>query len=152
MKELANKVAVITGAGGGLGRALSLACARRGMRLVLADVDPDGIEQTAALVHEKCPEVEPVTQRVDVSKYEEVERLALLATQRFAGAHLLFNNAGVGVAAPIWENTVADWQWVTNVNLYGVAWGMRAFTPLGTGLGAANVRGSVRIGAAAWCA
>lgn len=65
-----------------------------------------------------------------MSQFEQVAALAQLAIQRFEGVHLLFNNAGVGVTAPVWENTVSDWHWVTNVNLYGVAWGVKAFTPI----------------------
>ncbi len=130
MKVLANKVAVVTGAGGALGRALALACARRGMRLVLADVDSGSLAQTGDLIRDEVPGAEWVSLRVNVSKYEEVESLATLACERFGGAHLLFNNAGVGMAAPIWENTADDWQWVTSVNLFGVAWGVRAFAPI----------------------
>jgi NAD(P)-dependent dehydrogenase (short-subunit alcohol dehydrogenase family) len=130
LKELVNKVSVVTGAGGGLGRELALACGRRGMKLVLADVDPANLAATVALIHQQLPATEIASLRVDVSQYEQVEALASLARDRFGGAHVLFNNAGVGVTAPIWENTVADWQWVTNVNLYGVAWGIKAFVPI----------------------
>ncbi len=130
MKDLENKVAVVTGAGGGLGRELAFACARRGMKLVLADIGCASLEISADLIRQEWPGVEIALSRVDVSQYEQLEALARLACDRFGGAHLLFNNAGVGVTAPIWENTVADWQWVTNVNLYGVAWGIKAFAPI----------------------
>lgn len=130
MKNLSGKVAVITGGGSGLGREFAFCCARRGMKLVLADVDEAGLVESVRLLKEKTPALDVATLRVDVSRIEQVEALAQLAQQRFGGAHLLFNNAGVGVGGPIWENTVADWQWVLNVNLFGVAWGIKAFTPL----------------------
>lgn len=130
MKDLNGKVAVITGGGSGLGREFAHCSARRGMKLVLADVDETGLVETVRLLKEHTPGIEVITQRVDVSRLEQVEALARLALERFGGAHVLFNNAGVGAGGPIWENTVADWQWVLNVNLFGVAWGIKAFMPM----------------------
>jgi len=130
MKDLNGKVSVITGAGGGLGRELAMACARRRMKLVLADVEAGNLEATRTLIQQELPDTDIATQPVDVAKFEQVAALAQLTMQRFGGVHLLFNNAGVGVTAPLWENTVSDWQWVTQVNLYGVAWGVKAFTPI----------------------
>jgi NAD(P)-dependent dehydrogenase (short-subunit alcohol dehydrogenase family) len=68
--------------------------------------------------------------RCDVSRGEEVEALAKLATDTFGSVHLLFNNAGVGAGGLVWENTVKDWEWVLGVNLWGVIHGVRVFTPL----------------------
>lgn len=130
MKELKGKVAVITGGGSGLGRELALACARRGMKLLLADVDEPGMAETARLAGAARGGTEIDTMRVDVSKLEQVEALAQRAKTHFGGAYLLFNNAGVSCGGPLWEHTVADWQWVLGVNLQGVAWGIKAFVPL----------------------
>lgn len=130
MKNLNGKVAVITGGGSGLGRELALACARRGMKLVLADVDETGMAETLRLVEQERPGTDGATMLVDVSKLEQVEALADFARQRFGGAHLLFNNAGVSVGGPLWDFTAADWQWVSGVNLFGVAWGIKAFVPM----------------------
>lgn len=130
MKDLNSKVAVITGGGSGLGRELALCCAARGMRLVLGDVDEAGMTETVRLVEEKHPGTESATLKVDVSRPEDVEALANLARERFGAAHVVFNNAGVAVNGPIWENTPADWHWVMGVNVYGVSWGIRAFVPM----------------------
>ncbi len=130
MKYLSNKVAVITGGGSGLGRELALCCAARGMKLVLGDVDEAGLSETLRLVEERQPAMESAKLKVDVSRMEDVEALAQLAKDRFGAAHVVFNNAGVAVNGPIWENTPADWHWVMGVNVYGVSWGIRAFVPM----------------------
>ncbi|QJD58855.1 SDR family NAD(P)-dependent oxidoreductase [Pseudomonas sp. gcc21] len=130
MQDLKGKVAVITGGGSGLGRELALCCAARGMNLVLGDVDEKGMQETLRLVEEKAPGTESATMRLDVSKLEQVQEFAALAKSRFGGAHVLFNNAGVSVGGPVWMNTQADWEWVMGVNLYGVVWGIKAFTPM----------------------
>jgi len=130
MKNLQGKVVVITGAGSGLGRELARVCAGRGMKLVLADVDEPGMAQTLAEIREAVPEVAAVSMRVDVSKLDEVQALATLARESFDAAHVVFNNAGVSAGGPLWEATEADWQWVTGVNVYGVAWGIQSFVPM----------------------
>ncbi len=122
-------VAVITGGGSGLGRALALACAARGMHLVLADVDETGLAASVAEIMARSPDCEVLTQRVDVSKLDQIEALADASFARFGRVDWLFNNAGVGVNGPIWENSERDWQWVLGVNLLGVAWGIKAFVP-----------------------
>lgn len=126
MKELNGKVAVITGAGSGFGRELALLCAQEGMRLVLADVDAGGLEQTRALLPEGTP---ALLQRCDVSQGWQVEQLAQRTVSEFGGAQLLFNNAGVALAGPIWTSTEQDWSWALGVNLMGVVHGIRAFVP-----------------------
>lgn len=130
MQDFQGKVAVITGGGSGLGRELALSCAARGMHLVLGDVDEKGMQETVRLVAEAHPATESVTMKLDVSKLDQVEALAELCKSRFGAAHLIFNNAGVSVGGPAWENTVADWEWVMGVNLYGVVWGVKVFTPM----------------------
>lgn len=125
MKALAAKVAVVTGAGSGIGRELAVACAREGMKVVLADVDEAGMAQTAR----QLGGAESLSVRCDVSRWEEVEALAGQAEWRFGAVHLLFNNAGVAVCGPAWTTTAEEWQWVLGVNLMGVAHGIRAFVP-----------------------
>ncbi|POZ99405.1 hypothetical protein C4E44_35175, partial [Pseudomonas sp. MWU12-2312b] len=89
MKDLNGKVSVITGAGAGLGRELAMACARRRMKLVLADVEAGNLEATRTLIQQELPDTDIATLPVDVSKFEQVAALAQLAMQRFGGVHLL---------------------------------------------------------------
>jgi NAD(P)-dependent dehydrogenase (short-subunit alcohol dehydrogenase family) len=123
--ELQGKVAVITGAAGGLGLALARRCLERGMRLVLADVDGAALAAAA----QQLPAAERVTAEVDVTRGDQVDSLARLAYQRFGAVHLLFNNAGVGLVKPVADTTSNDWSWVLGVNLWGVIHGIAAFLP-----------------------
>ena len=128
MDDFKGKVAVTTGAGSGFGREFARLGASLGMHLVLADIQPDALEEIRAEVSATGAQV--VASVVDVSKGDQVEALAAAALQRFGGVHLLFNNAGIGTAGLIWENSVSDWEWALGVNLWGVIHGVRAFTPL----------------------
>lgn len=125
MRELHGKTAVITGAGSGFGRELAVVCADEGMRLVLADVDEAGLRGTV----ERLDGADAERVACDVSKSGDVERLAEVADERFDGAQLLFNNAGVAVAGPTWTTTLDEWKWMLDVNLMGVVHGIRSFVP-----------------------
>lgn len=123
----AGRTAVITGAASGFGRELALQCAALGLNLVLTDVDEAGLERTRELagLDDGCV----LLQRCDVGDAAGVDALAAAARARFGGVHLLFNNAGVIAAGPLWKATPHDWTWVFNVNVMGVAHGIRAFVP-----------------------
>ncbi|HQR85748.1 MAG: hypothetical protein B7Y59_00175 [Burkholderiales bacterium 35-55-47] len=122
------KTAVLTGAGSGFGLECARIAARLGMNLVLVDVQQDALEQTANELTAQGANV--LACKVDVSDATAMEQLALQVQQRFGAPHLVFNNAGVGSGGLIWENSVADWQWVLGVNLWGVVHGVRLFTPM----------------------
>src|SRR5271165_1102239 len=128
MKEFAGKVAVITGAASGIGRAIAEWCVRAGMKVVLADIDDGPLNKTRAELEAMGGNVLCV--RTDVSKRSDVESLARKAFDTFGSVHLLFNNAGVAAGGPPWEATWNDWEWVIGVNLWGVIHGVKVFTPL----------------------
>lgn len=128
MKEFQNKVAVITGGASGFGREFANIGARLGMKLVLADVQQDALDKTAAELEAQGAQV--LAMRCDVRRAEQVQALADATMEKFGAVHLVFNNAGVGSGGLIWENSVADWEWVLGVNLWGVIHGVRIFTPL----------------------
>lgn len=155
--KLEQKVAVITGAGGGIGRELALACLAKGCRVVASDLDPDALHATFELAGK--PESMRV-QVADVSVADDMERLRDFAHAAYGETHLLINNAGVYAGAPAWEATVKDWQWVWGVNVMGVANGIRAFVPpmleAGTEGHVVNVASAAGLislpGAAVYCA
>jgi len=121
------KVAVVTGGGSGIGRALTLALAREGARVVVADVDEADAAETVRQV--TAAGAEGLAIRADVADRRQVETLADRVFDRYGATHILCNNAGVvvhgGLEAATWE----DWQWVVGVNLWGVVHGLLAFVP-----------------------
>ncbi len=122
-----DKVAVVTGAASGIGRALAAAFAAEGMRVVLADVEPAALDEAAHAIARGGART--IAVRTDVSKGEQVEALAVAAEKEFGAVHVLCNNAGVAVSGLSWTHTIADWEWVLGVNLWGVIHGVRAFVP-----------------------
>ena len=121
------KVAVITGAASGIGRGLARKAAREGMHVVLADIEAPALDEAAADVTALGAETLAVT--TDVSDGDAVEALAAAAYERFGAVHLVCLNAGVFQAGVSWQRTVADWEWVLAVNLWGPIHGVRAFVP-----------------------
>ena len=123
-----NKTAVLTGAGSGFGKECALIGAKAGMNLVLADVQADALQATV----NECLQLgaKVLAKTLDVSKAEQVEQLAQETFALFGAPHLVFNNAGVGAGGLVWENSLADWQWVLGVNLMGVVHGVKSFTPM----------------------
>ena len=120
--------AVITGAASGFGLEASRLAARRGMRVVMADVQADALEAAAAEIRGLGATVLPF--RLDVSKAAEVDALGAATRQAFGVPSFVFNNAGVGGGGLVWEHSARDWEWVIGVNLMGVAHGVRVFTPM----------------------
>lgn len=121
------KTAVLTGAGSGFGLEMARLAAREGMNVVMADVQADALDKAAAEVAALGAPVLPF--RLDVSRAAEMEALADAVQARFGTPHVVFNNAGVGTGGLIWEHSAADWEWVMNVNVMGVAHGVRVFVP-----------------------
>jgi NAD(P)-dependent dehydrogenase (short-subunit alcohol dehydrogenase family) len=129
MKEFKHKVAVITGAGSGIGRAIAERFAREGMKIVLADVEELPLSKAERELRDKGTDVIGVL--TDVSNAEDVERLARKSINTFGAVHILCNNAGVfGDFAPLWRQSLKDWEWVLGVNLWGVIHGIKAFVPI----------------------
>jgi NAD(P)-dependent dehydrogenase (short-subunit alcohol dehydrogenase family) len=128
MQAFEGKVAVITGAASGLGRAFAEQSAALGMRLALADIDSHALADTAATLRKAGAEVVAVP--TDVSDAGAVEALARKTLDSYGKAHLLFNNAGVGASGLAWEMSANDWAWVFGVNVMGVAHGVRVFAPI----------------------
>lgn len=119
--------AFITGAGGGLGRALAVQLAQRGGRLALCDTHAERLAESVAAVQAAGGEAE--AHALDVTDAAAVEHTAEVAWRRWDGLDLVINNAGVACAGPVGEVPLADWHWAIDVNLWGVIHGCHAFAP-----------------------
>lgn len=128
MQNLSGKVAVITGAASGIGLAVARLCAEEGMRVVLADIEQTSLDSVVSEFTENDYDVIGV--QVDVSKLADVERMAAETLAAFGKVHFLFNNAGVSSGSTIWETSLQDWEWVMGVNVMGVVYGIKVFTPI----------------------
>ncbi len=131
MKSFRGRTAVITGAASGFGLELSRLAAREGMNVVMVDVQQDALNTAQSEVQVLAAEQggKTLAHRLDISKAGEVEALGAAVLAAFGVPHLVINNAGVGAGGLVWENTVADWEWVLGVNLMGVVHGVRVFVP-----------------------
>ena len=128
MQELTGKVAVVTGAASGIGRALSDRAAAEGMAVVMADVEAPALAAAAAEVRATGARVLDVV--TDVADEPAIAHLADAAFAEFGAVHLLCQNAGVsGGGGPSWEIPDNAWQWTFGVNLWSVVYGLRAFVP-----------------------
>ena len=128
MKDFRGKVAVVTGAASGIGRALAEELARQQMRVVLADVEQPALER--AVTELRVAELDVTGVVTDVSNLSSVENLAREARSIYGNVHVLCNNAGVGGSGRILhKSTIKDWQWILGINLWGVIYGTHVFVP-----------------------
>jgi NADP-dependent 3-hydroxy acid dehydrogenase YdfG len=127
MQELKNKVAVVTGGSGGIGKAIGQAMLAEGMKVVLADITEDTLSQTAKEF--ATPDLIGIP--VDVSDFDSLCSLRDKTIEHFGSVHVIVNNAAVGVGAKgsVWEHHLNDWRWSLDVNVMGVINGLNAFVP-----------------------
>jgi NAD(P)-dependent dehydrogenase (short-subunit alcohol dehydrogenase family) len=127
MQELNGKVAVVTGAGSGIGRALTQALASEGARVVAADVEARALDETMKLLHDAGADATSLA--TDVRHFDNVDALADHAYRMYSSVDVLCNNAGVFAGGLMWERPASDFQWTLDVNLWGILNGIRAFVP-----------------------
>ena len=128
IENFEGKVAVLTGAASGFGLECARLGARLGMKLVLVDVQAPALEKVQKELQAQGAQV--WSRVTNVSDERDMQALADHVAQHVGVPHLIFNNAGVAAGGLLWENTVADWEWVLGVNLWGVVHGVRLFTPM----------------------
>lgn len=128
MKELKDRVAVITGGASGIGLGIARALASRGMKLVIADLDGKALDSA---VEEFESAGVPVVGRIcDVSRLEEVEALAQASLDAYGAVHIMCNNAGVGIPTSARKMKLEDWKWIIDVDLWGPIYGVKVFLPI----------------------
>lgn len=127
MKTLDGKVVVITGAGSGIGRALALACAARGARLALSDVDDEGVAETVRQVPTSAAPVH--TAHLDVADRAAFAAYATEVVSHFGQVNVVINNAGVSLSGNFADLTYPDMEWIVGVNFWGVLHGTHEFLP-----------------------
>lgn len=128
LTEFEGKVAVVTGAASGIGKAMCTRFAQEGMNVVLADVENDALREAGRDIEKHGVEV--LTVRTDVAQPDQVSALAESTIDRFGKVHVVCNNAGVFAGGRTWDAIGTDWEWVLGVNVMGVLHGIRAFVPI----------------------
>ena len=123
LPDLAGKIAVVTGGASGIGKGIATRLAAEGARVIIADIQRDALEATAA-------ELGVVGVQTDVSDAASVENLAREAVEMHGTVHVVCNNAGIGPLAPVKDLTLDDWRWMLGVNLWGVIHGVHTFLPI----------------------
>ncbi len=131
MKDVKDKVAVVTGAASGIGRGMAETLVAAGMKVVLSDIESDALDQTLRCLRDAGADV--VAMGTDVSKPEQVDELARQTLKKYGAVHVLCNNAGIATGVgggASWKSSLNDWHWILGVNLMGVVHGIRSFLPV----------------------
>src|SRR6266576_2771109 len=130
MREIEGKTAVVTGGASGIGLAMVKHFAQSGMKVMIADIQPDALDGAVASL--RADGLDAAGCVTDVTKPESLEHLVHTTVERFGAVHLLCNNAGIGPGGQtmLWEYEPVDWRWCLDVNVLGIAWGIRAFVPI----------------------
>jgi short-subunit dehydrogenase len=128
MTNQSNRTAVITGAGDGIGRALAINLNSRGIDLYLCDIDRERLDATAGMLNRDGVTVS--TAVVDCGNREQIETWAEMICAENDSLDFLFNNAGVGYASPFRDASLENFEWLMNINYWGVVWSTKAFLPL----------------------
>ena len=128
MQRIEGRIAVVTGAASGIGLGVTERFLREGMKVVMADVEKGSLDREVARLRAAGGDVLPVV--CDVRDSDAVFDLAKQTLAHYGAVHVVFNNAGVGPAGPMLETTPADWRWIVDVNVLGVAYGVMAFGPI----------------------
>lgn len=144
MENLAGRVAVVTGAGSGIGAGMCRAFAAEGVKVAVSDVDAVAAESVAAAIRDGGGGAIAVA--ADVSRRAEVEALAGRAVEEFGAVDIVCNNAGVLVGGPMFETTEDDWQWLLSVNLMGVVHGSQVFAPILLERGGGHIVNTASVG------
>ncbi len=129
MKNLKNKVAAITGAASGIGRALAINLAEEGCHVAISDVNEAGLKETADLVRTRYKNVKVTTHRVDTASREQVKLYAEDVVKAHCEVHIVINNAGVSVLETVEDVSYDDFEWIMGINLWGVVYGCKEFLP-----------------------
>jgi NAD(P)-dependent dehydrogenase (short-subunit alcohol dehydrogenase family) len=127
MKTVQGKVAAITGAGSGIGRATARLLAQKGCHVAISDVNEKGLAETEAMCRQSGVKV--LAARVDVAQRAEVEAWAAQVARELGAVHIIINNAGVALGATIEDMRYEDFEWLMNINFWGVVHGTKAFLP-----------------------
>jgi NAD(P)-dependent dehydrogenase (short-subunit alcohol dehydrogenase family) len=127
VSTLQGKTVLVTGAASGIGRATALACARRGARMVICDLDERGLQATAADITALGGAV--TARRVDVAEREAMHGFAAAVHAEVEAVDLLINNAGVAIGGGLLHTSLDDWNWIVSINLMGVVHGCHFFLP-----------------------
>lgn len=130
MKSFVDKVAVVTGAGSGIGQALAIELAKAGCKLAISDINEQGLKATVEKIQSICTGTHIHTYALDVSRQDDVLAYAQMVESEFGAVHLLFNNAGVALSALLDDVSREDFNWLMNINFWGVVNGCEAFLPL----------------------
>ena len=130
MRDIDGKTAVVTGGANGIGFAMGRHFAQSGMNVMLADIQPGPLEAAVATLRGEGLEVSGCA--TDVTKPDSVALLATETVRTYDSVHLLCNNAGIGPGGQtmLWDYEPVDWRWCIDVNILGVAWGIKAFVPI----------------------
>jgi len=131
-KKASPLVAVVTGAASGIGRSLASKCLKEGMCVVLADVEKEALISTSNHFKAIYKDSKIFASVVDVTQLSDIQRLGKEVMERFGKINYLFNNAGVisRYSMSVYKSTIKEWQWIINVNLFGVIHGLQVFVPL----------------------
>ncbi len=141
--EVEGRVAVVTGAASGMGRAMADTFAAAGMKVVLADIEETPLNDAAAEV--RAAGAEAIAVRADVSQLAQIEALAEAAVEQFGAVHVLCNNAGVGIPGPVGDMSLEDWRWTLDINLWGPIYGCHVFLPIIEAAGEGHINSTASV-------